>query len=204
MSSFNDVNPSPGPRVLPKVFSDVPSAAELVTAQQRVSAANSSRNMLGLIVVLLLGMLIAAGVALVYFESQARELPNTITELEEKIKELEQDIKVRDADIADLEQSAKDAIEEYTIIDQRLKKNDELRSKIRETLEKKPSAAKVRRPALGTDDSHTALEDPVWLQLRANAEERLGEETKELEEIAKEVEAYRPPRRTGGGLDPRN
>ncbi|MEO0603640.1 MAG: hypothetical protein AAF211_19530, partial [Myxococcota bacterium] len=73
MSFVPDPNQNAGPRILPKVFSDVPSANELADARADAAAARSSRNMLLLVVVLLLGMLIAAGGALVYFESQTRE-----------------------------------------------------------------------------------------------------------------------------------
>lgn len=196
-------DPNPGPRVLPKVFADVPSANELADARAEVAAARSGRNLLLLVVVLLVGMLSAAGVGLYYFEGQTRTLPLEISRLEEEKAALVKQVAELNDEIDDVAQSAEDAIAEYSIIDQRLKKNEELRAKISAVIEKKPSAIKVRKPALGTDDSHTAYEDHAWLPLRAQAEEKLGEETKELEQILADVEAYKPPRRGDGGFDPR-
>ncbi|MBX2801894.1 MAG: hypothetical protein KTR31_29715 [Myxococcales bacterium] len=202
MSSLVPQSSDHRPRVLPKVFADVPSAAELQHSESELRQARSRSNRMGVFVFLLMGMLIAAIGAGGFLYTQTQDLPKEIEALKEEKKELEATIAERDQALDELQQAADEAIEEYTVIDKRLVKNDEIREAIRKALEEKPGAAKVRKPALGTADSHTAFEDAAWLEIRANAEERLSQETTELEEIQKAVADWKPPRRPG--VDPRD
>jgi len=183
---------SPGPRVLPKVFADVPSANELAEAKAEVAAARSSRNMLMLVVVLLLGMLIAAGVGLFYFEGQTRELPNRITELEEERAAAVAELEEMKSESEDLVKQYEEAFTPFLTLRELLAENDELRANAKEALKAKPKAAGLWKPPLGTEDSHTAFDDRSWPELKVSAEERLQAENKELKEITQKIQGWRP------------
>ncbi len=202
MTSFPDPSVNPGPRILPKVFSDVPSANELADAKAEVAAARSSRNMLLLVVVLLLGMLIAAGAALVYFESQTRELPAKIEELQKDKAELEEELLAADKEIEEINERFDEELLEYSDLDSLISKNDELREKIAKVLEDKPTARSEYKPALGSEKDTSPFKIRGWLQLKDAAKQGLVDETKKLEEILDTVEDHRPPRRSSG-FDPR-
>lgn len=200
MAFVPDPPQNSGPRILPKVFSDVPSANELANAKAEVAAARSSRNMLLLVVVLLLGMLIAAGAALVYFESQTRELPDRIEDLIEDNKALQEELDASVAEYKTLEEQYKEDMSEYSELDRLIKKNDEIRAEIETELEKEERAVNVlkdrrgRGPTLGAKDDTSAYTQKSWLQLRDQSKQSLIDESKELEEILEKVKDYRPPR----------
>lgn len=201
MSFAPDPNDNVGRRVLPRVFADVPSAAEVNQAKVDLQAAKSTRNLLGLVVVLLLGMLIAAGAGLVYFEGQARVLEEDVAKLEKESKDAAEKSAAELALVTEQRDGLATELRSYQVIIETRATNDKLREDIRTVLEKKPGAAKVRKPTLGTDASRTAFEDPSWPLLRERAEQELAAETLELEKIKKEVTAWRP--RVTGGFDPR-
>jgi hypothetical protein len=188
------------PRIVPKVFADVPSASELALARSQTAAARSSRNVLVVVSVLLVGMLIASAAGLVYFEGQARELPAQITDRDEQITKLQKDAADSAAALTAQRKAHEEAIAQYTVIDQRLKKTDELRASIRAVLQEKPGAAAVRKPALGSPNSPISLESSVWLELRNKAEEGLAAEATELEKLEADVKAWKPP--VGAGQTP--
>lgn len=195
------------PRVLPKVFADVPSAAELQSAKADAQAARRSRGSLMMVTVLLLGALVAAGAGLVYFANQAQALPVQVAELEDQITELKGTITEREATIAERDQAMEDLkkahtaeLDKYATLNGRLERGEELRAEIGALLESKPGAAKLYRPPLGAENGNTAYDAPVWLRLRDEAEKALLAENEALTEIKDKVTAWKPK---GGFDDPR-
>lgn len=181
------------PRVLPKVFADVPSAAEIAAAQQEVAQARGGRRSMSLLVVLLLGMLIAAGAGAVYLQQQNAAFPPQIDKLTEEKAELEESLADAQAQIDEIRAANADAIEEYTVIAARLERNDGIRDEIRKALESKKGAANLYRPPLGSDDGDTPLDRPRWPDVQANAIDALKAETAELEQIKARIDGWTPP-----------
>ena len=73
---------NPGPRLIPKVFADVPTAGELAAVQ-------SSKNTVTMFAGLLGVLLVVAIAGLVWFGNQYRLLITDVTAKEDQIKELQ-------------------------------------------------------------------------------------------------------------------
>jgi len=197
MSFVPDTNP--GPRVLPKVFADVPSANELAEAKTEAAAARSSRNLLLLVVVLLLGMLITVGGFAFYLQTQAVEIEKTATE---RVEEAETALEETQAELADVQEDfdsykaeATALFEQYELISKRRNRNEERREEIEKVFEDNKNARNIR--LLRNRTYADTLESPEWNKLRVQVEEELLQEQKRLEEI---LEAAKAAPRGGTGF----
>lgn len=175
------------PRIVPKVFADVPSAQEL-------AAARSGRTGLVVGLVLLIGLLIPTAAAVVYFEGQTRELGAQIDESEKVIRERDDKIKAMGeeadklkADVATVTEEKRLVVEEYGLIDSRYKKTKELRAEIEKLLAtpEKAGAAKLAAKV-------PAYARSKWPDAKVASEENLGGEVAALEGLLKAVQDWRP------------
>jgi hypothetical protein len=192
-----------GPRVGPKIFADVPSAAELAEARASAAGARKGRSMLLLITVLLLGAL-AAVIAFVFFDrdaSQAKisELTTANTRLTE---EKTQVVQKAEADVKRLtDESSKLATHfgPYRTIADREGQVTQLREQIRAKTDQPVYAGfrmtAAERKALDSSAAWppAALSSVSW---RPRVEENLALQVAQLVALQDRVEQYVP---TAGG-----
>lgn len=189
MSLVPNADDNGRPRVIPKVFADVPSAGELAAVQ-------SSRNTMAAVAVLMVVLLIPAVGGCAWLGNQYLALSTQVADQTEQIDELQKGGTQKDADLAAAKEAAtkneaalKEKLATYSIIDERLAKTDELRKAIAAGLEKKPGAEKV---ALKTPAARAAYQTSGWLVLRDQAEKTLAAEVTALEKIDADVKAWAP------------
>lgn len=173
----------PGPRVLPKVFADVPSAAELARAHVDLAAARAGRTRATIFSVLLLGMLIATVGGLVYLQMETQDLPATIERMTTEKKELTDSLANLEESVEALKAQHEEDLEEYRVVSERIERNASLRADIEQLLKEREWA----RKKLTAAERSTAFESSVWLTQKAAAEAALKAETEALQAIAEKV-----------------
>lgn len=147
------------PRVLPSVFSDLPSAAELQEARR-------SRNNLAILTVLLAGALVAAGVAVFFLYSQMGNPSQQVADLERVVRE-------KNAQIASLESDTnqyRTLLGQFEVIREPLNQGQTLRNQIRDELARRPWA---QGAAGNYEQSAWATESQRLAQMLRQEAERL-------------------------------
>ena len=186
-----------GPRIGPKVFADVPSAAELASAQAAVAGARRGRSVFLLLTVLLLGAL-AAAIAFVFIDRDAAQTKiQELTTANGKLTdEKNQAVQKAEADVKRLQgenASLTSAIGPYRTIANQESQVNQLREQIR---------AKTDQPAYSafrmTAAERRALDgSAVWpavalsgVSWKERVQENLGQQLTQLEALEARVENF--------------
>jgi hypothetical protein len=166
---------SDGRRIGPKVFADVPSAAE-------VSAVRRSRNWLAILLILVIGALAVSVLGILYFANQAQAVPQMEIEHQRIIAE-------KDSEIAALQQEL-NRYGEFSNVVRLRTQADEHRTAIANELRRKPGAiVETRNSFFARDRRWPALMDDMQRGLNGEIE---GEaRVRGLAETRRRVEAWR-------------
>lgn len=189
------------PRVLPKVFADVPSTAEIMAAKQEAekarqeaAAARAGGRGSSLLVVLLLGMLIAGGIGGYFlYTDLSGQLETERTALETFKKTEHKDALAGKAAAEEQLGTLQSQLSTFqadfqAILDGRAR-NDKLRDDIKTAAEAKGTRAqKLANAEVVRIDS--------WSQNRTDALSQLDAEKDALEGILKGIESIKAPQRT--------
>jgi ABC-type multidrug transport system fused ATPase/permease subunit len=154
-----------GRRVGPKVFADVPSAAE-VTSLKR------SRGQWFVVSILLLGALLAAGAALFYFTNTPSQIAGQVEELQDEVKRLGE-VNVQ------LDQEKRE-LQRFEPINALYARSEQLRGEIRDRIAERPGAVVRTRRTIYESQ-------PRWPVLNDTALGQLQEEVTALEDVRRRV-----------------
>jgi hypothetical protein len=199
-----------GPRIGPKVFADVPSAAELASAKAEVSDARKGRAVFLLITVLLLGALVAAVAFAVVNTGSSQKRIDELTAA--NIKLIEDNKRVVDKaaldlkDLQDKNGKMAAAFGPYQSIATQESQVSQLQQQIRAKTDQSAYSGFVltqrERAALDSTGAWLApsLNGSSW---KARVQENLTRQIADLQTLQQRVEVYTPPAGAGGCIDPR-
>jgi hypothetical protein len=194
-----------GPRIGPKIFADVPSAAELASAQAQVAGARRGRSIFLLITVLLLGAL-AAAVAFVFIDRDASQRKiGELTAANGKLTE-EKNLGVQKA-----EGEAKRLLGENTKLTtyfgpyQAIAGQESQVTQLREQIRAKTDLPVYSSFRMTAAERKALDSSAAWppatlsgISWKARVQENLALQVTQLEALQERVEKYTAPSGTGG------
>lgn len=185
------------PRVGPKVFADVPS-------QKEVTELKRSRGAMFVFAVLVIGLLIAALVALGFLYTQNQQATAANEELTAQVAELTSDKQKLDDEL--------NSYDEYRGIMDLRAQADRLRAEIKTETERyreyaPPTAGPITRIARSDNGYHSAqgLNRSAWDSIAPQITANIQSETTQLRRDLEAAQGWTPPRpsRTPGQITPR-